>query len=451
MGRGERNHWVSRIVATRQSLNPHAAWSGAETGMPRATWKGFLRLSLVSCPVYLVPASTRTKSIRLHQVWVRGLAQNSEPDVDDEEVERPIARGDRRFQPALPTAYEDRPSVAEAPDYTEPATRISLRPVDRDTGVEIERDAVVKGYEYERGHFMTFTPDELKALEVESTHTIDLTLFVPRAEVDPLYFNAPYYVYPDGPLAAEAFGVIGKAMAKSGMAGLGRVTIARRERTVFVEPRDGGMVLITLRSAQEMRPAQFGALGEIDPEMVAAAETIIQRRTGSFDPATFRDRYQDALRELIEAKRKGLPVQPKPTAAPAPVVDLMAAPKRSLQQETAARAPTKLRGRKPGDRRQATLLLPFAGGASRPTPNDSVIGLAPGVGDAALALISLYFVYEAVRLRLPRYKIARMVWNVVVEAVLGALPVLGDFFDVVWKANLRNVDIIDRHFGMLPR
>lgn len=82
---------------------------------------------------------------------------------------------------------------------------------------------------------------------------------------------------------------------------------------------------------------------------------------------------------------------------------------------------------------------------------NSVIGLAPGVGDAAVALISLYFVYEAVRLGLPRYKIARMVWNVVVEAVLGALPVLGDFFDVVWKANLRNVDIIDRHFGMLPR
>lgn len=331
--------------------------------MPRATWKGFLRLSLVSCPVYLVPASTRTKSIRLHQVWVRGHAHSSEPDVDDEEVERPVARGDRRFQPALPTAYEDRQpvsqdheSVADAPDYIEPATRIALKPVDRDTGVEIERDAVVKGYEYERGHFMTFTSEELKTLEVESTHTIDLTLFVPRAEVDPLYFNAPYYVYPDGPLAAGAFGVIGKAMAKAGMAGLGRVTAARRERTVFVEPRDGGMVLITLRSAQEMRPPQFGALGEIDPEMVAVAETIIQRRTGSFDPATFRDRYQDALRELIEAKRKGLPVQPKPTAAPAPVVDLMAALTRSLQQETGARAPTKPRARKPGDRRQATLL-----------------------------------------------------------------------------------------------
>ncbi|HEX3882285.1 MAG TPA: Ku protein [Stellaceae bacterium] len=340
--------------------------------MPRATWKGFLRLSLVSCPVYLLPASTRTKSVRLHQVWMPGRASNREPEFDDEEEERPAGRGDRSVQPASPPAYEERQPVPTVPEYAEPATRIALRPVDRDTGEEIEREAVVKGYEYQRGQFVTFTSEELKALDVESTHMIDLTTFAPRAEVDPVYFNTPYYLHPDGPIAAEAFGVIGTAMANTGMAGLGRVTIARRERMVFVEPRGAGMVLITLRSSEEVRPPQFGAVGDIDPEMVAVAETIIRRHTGTFDPATFRDRFQDALRELLDAKLKGRPVEAKPSAAPAPVFDLMAALKRSLQHETGTRVPSKPRPRKPGDRRQANLLLPVAGGGPRPLRNVAV-------------------------------------------------------------------------------
>jgi DNA end-binding protein Ku len=158
----------------------------------------------------------------------------------------------------------------------------------------VERAEVVKGYEFDRGQFVTFTPEELKALHVESSRTIDLTTFVPRAEFDPVYFNAPYYVYPDGAVAAEAFRVIGAAMADAGMAGIGRVTMSRRERMVLVEPRGAGMVLTTLRAVDEVRAANFGTVdGDIDPEMVSIAETIIKRRTGAFDPATFRDRYQD--------------------------------------------------------------------------------------------------------------------------------------------------------------
>ena len=125
-----------------------------------------------------------------------------------------------------------------------------MRPHDPHTGAAIERDEVRKGYEYDRGQFITFTPEELKTLDVESSKAIDLATFVPRADVDPLYFSTPYYVYPDGPVAVEPYRVIGAAMAETGMAGLGRLTLSRRERMVMLEPRGAGMALITLRAAE---------------------------------------------------------------------------------------------------------------------------------------------------------------------------------------------------------
>jgi len=330
--------------------------------MPRANWKGFLRLSLVSCPVYLSPATNRTKTIRLNQVWVPRTRVPVEIEEDEEPAQ--ISRGRGASLRAAELTGEPQE------EYAAPATRIALRPHDPHTGEEIDRDEVRKGYEYERGQFVTFTPEELKALDVESSHTIDLTTFVPRVEVDPLYFNTPYYVYPDGSVAAEAYRTISAAMAEAGMAGLGRLTLSRHERMVLVEPRGQGLTLITLRAAEEVRAAEFdGFEDELDAEAVAIADMIIKRKTGSFDPSIFRDRYQEALRELIEAKIKGLPVKARPAARPAPVLDLMAALKQSLAQETGGAASAKPKRRAAADRRQSSLLLPVSGRAAKQPPS----------------------------------------------------------------------------------
>jgi DNA end-binding protein Ku len=215
--------------------------------MPRASWRGYLRLSLVSCPIYLSPATARTKPIRLHQVWRGALAEGGgdrEDQVGGQDVpERPASR-------LTPDDVEDQA------ERLRPVTRISLRPHDPSTGEEVEKEEVVRGYEYERGQYVTFTPDELKALDLESSKVIDLETFVPRGEVDPVYFNSPYYLYPDGQMAAEAIRVIGAAMADVGVVGIGRLTMSRRERMVVVDPRGTGMVLITLRAAEEVRVPQ---------------------------------------------------------------------------------------------------------------------------------------------------------------------------------------------------
>ena len=250
--------------------------------MPRASWRGHLRLSLVSCPIYLSPATARAKPIRLHQVWQASPAgEAGEPTA--QRIEQDITD--------LPASRPHSDEVEERAEAIGPVSRITLRPHDPATGEEIEKDEVVRGYEHERGQYVTFTPDELKALDLESSKVIDLEMFVPRGEVDPAYCNIPYYLYPVGQMAVEAIGVIGAAMGEASVVGIARLTMSRRERMVMVEPRGTGMVLITLRAADEVRAPQLSSLdGAIDAEMLAIARAIIAQGIAKFDPSKFRDR-----------------------------------------------------------------------------------------------------------------------------------------------------------------
>jgi DNA end-binding protein Ku len=284
--------------------------------MPRATWNGFLRLSLVSCPIYLTPATSERSNIRLHQL------------------------------------------------NPKTGNRVRQQLIDSETDDAVERADVVKGYEFERHQYVVIPDDELEALRIESSQTIDLDRFVKRDEIDPLYLDTPYYVYPDGKIAIETFRVIGEAMDETKRIGIGRIVLSSRERMVLVEPHGGGMLMRTLRSADEVRQPEFGkAEGHADPDMVAVAKTIIERHAGAFDPEEFRDRYQDALRELVESKAAGKAPTRKRVAEQPQVIDLMEALKRSLAEGGSGGKPA--RKAKAPDRRQGHMLLPVEGGKGK--------------------------------------------------------------------------------------
>ena len=262
----------------------------------RPTWQGHLKLSLVSCPVALFTATN--------------------------------SAGDVHFNLINP----------------ETNNRIKMITTDPDTG-PIERAKLVKGYEVSKGEYILLTQDEINSVKLESTKIIDIERFVGEDEIDRLYWDNPYFLAPDGKIAQEAFGVIRDAMEKAGQIALGRVVIGTRERILALEVRGKGILAYTIRTAAEVRnPDDIfdGIADKKSPaDMLAIAEKIIEQREGPFDPSDFTDRYEEALKALIEDKKKGH----KPVTAEAPedtnVVDLMAALRASLNAKEKGKGPAK--------------------------------------------------------------------------------------------------------------
>ncbi|WP_421931261.1 Ku protein [Phenylobacterium sp.] len=252
----------------------------------RPTWQGHLRLSLVSCPVALYTATSRT--------------------------------GDVSFNMLHKTTHN----------------RIRMIPTDPETG-PVERADIVKGYEIEKDHYVVVTPEEIDSVRLESTRTIDIDKFVDAEEIDRLYWNDPYFLVPDGKVAVEAFTVIREAMEKAGKIALGRLVMHQRERMLAMEPRGKGLVAYTLRTFDEVKAPEafFDDIPEAkaDKNMIAIAEKIIEQQEGDFDPREFKDHYEEALRALIKEKEKGAGRKVTVEAPQgAEVIDLMEALRRSL-------------------------------------------------------------------------------------------------------------------------
>jgi DNA end-binding protein Ku len=273
----------------------------------RPTWQGHLKLSLVTCPVALYTATN--------------------------------PGGDVHFNLINPKTNN----------------RIRMITTDPDTG-PVERSALVKGYEVSKGEYILLTDEEIKAVKLESTKTIEIERFVPGDEIDRIYWDNPYYLAPDGKLAQEAFGVIRTALEKSGQIALGRIVMATRERILALEPRGKGILAYTIRSDAEVRKPEeiFAGISSAKPDaaMIAIAEKIIEQQEGPFDPSKFVDRYEDALKSLIEDKKKGHKpakvVEPEETN----VVDLMSALPASLAAK--GKAPAKAAPKAAAPKRAAT-------------------------------------------------------------------------------------------------
>ncbi|MGE5139258.1 MAG: Ku protein [Rudaea sp.] len=252
---------------------------------PRAYWKGYLRLSLVSCPIALFPASSEREKIRFHQL-------NSDT-----------------------------------------GNRVRYRKVDEETGDEIAQENIIKGYEISKGEYIELTPDELEAAAIESSRTVDIFQFVPEKEIDELYLNSPYYIVPDGEVGTQAFAVIREAIKQEGRVALGRVVFTSREHVIALKPRDKGLMGITLRYPYEIRKAEdyFDDIPDekITKEMLDLASHIVESKAGHFHPEKFEDHYEEALKDLLKKKQHGEKIEAPREKKPSNVVNLMDALRRS--------------------------------------------------------------------------------------------------------------------------
>jgi DNA end-binding protein Ku len=286
---------------------------------PRANWKGFLRLSLVTCPVALYPATSESEKISFNQL------------------------------------------------NKQTGHRIKYVKVDADTGEEVANEDIVKGYALDKETFIEVSKEELENVALESTRTIDIDEFVDKAEIDPRYLIRPYYLRPDGKVGHDAFAVIREILREMNKVAIGRVVLTDREHIIALEPMEKGLVGTLLRYPYEVRSEAeyFDDIQDVKvtKDMLDLAKHIVNQKSGTFEPDKFEDHYETALVDLINQKRAGKPIAPKERPRGENVVDLMEALRRSVGGAAAETSAPKKQAKK--QRKavagQKEMLMPIAG------------------------------------------------------------------------------------------
>jgi DNA end-binding protein Ku len=256
---------------------------------PRANWKGYLRLSLVSCPIALYPASSLSEKVSFNRI------------------------------------------------NRKTGNRLKQQNVDSETGEVVPREDIARGYEIGKGQYLIVEDEEFEAVQVESTRTIEIDQFVPRNEIDDRYIDSPYYIAPDGEVGQDAFAVIRDTIGKMNMVALGRVVLTRREHVIALETRGRGLLGMTLRYPYEVRDEQpyFEDIPQLKlpKDMMDLASHIVSNKSGHFDPSQVEDRYENALIDLLKKKEAGEKITPVRGAPPPRVVNLMDALRASIDAE----------------------------------------------------------------------------------------------------------------------
>ncbi|MHC4415959.1 MAG: non-homologous end joining protein Ku [Planctomycetota bacterium] len=269
---------------------------------PRATWKGHLKLSLVTIAVRVYNATSSTGRITLNQLH-KGCHH-------------------RLRQQMVCPAHGN-----------------------------VDRSEIVKGYQYEKDRYVVIDQSDLERIQLETTKAIEIIQFIDPSELEPIYLDAPYYLAPDGPVAEESFRVIREAMGKAGKVGIGRFIIGGREHIVALQVQDRGLVLTTLRSAEEVRSAgpYFEEIpnGEVEKSQLKLAEQLVESMTAPLDTARFKDRYQEALLEIVKAKIEGTEPVIVQASEPDKAFNFMEALRASVAEGTAAKATVKAPRKKP--------------------------------------------------------------------------------------------------------
>ncbi|MBW7964150.1 Ku protein [Bradyrhizobium sp. BR 10261] len=284
---------------------------------PRANWKGFLRLSLVTCPVALYPATSESEKISFNQL-------------------------------NRTTGH-----------------RIKYLKVDADTGDEVPNEDIVKGYQIEKDQFIEVTKEELEEVALESTRTIEIDEFVDKSDIDPRYLIRPYYLRPDGKVGHDAFAVIRETIREMDKVAIGRVVLTNREHIIALEAMDKGLVGTLLRYPYEVRSEQeyFDEIQDVKvtKDMLDLAKHIVNQKAGRFDPEKFEDHYETALIDLINQKRAGKVIRPKERPKGENVVDLMEALRQSVGREVAPKGAKPAKKPRKAAAGQKEMLMPIAG------------------------------------------------------------------------------------------